>query len=74
MKKDVNKVFNDLDTLRAFCVEYGYRFNEADLYKQSGPWSILMRQRHQGLVPYNNWERDNRPGRFHKSNRDRARA
>ena len=64
MKSEVKKVFNDLDALREFCREYGYVFDEADLYKNRGPWSILMRQRHQGLDPYNNWERDNRPGRF----------
>lgn len=28
----VNQIFNDLDNYRNFCREYGYVFNEADLY------------------------------------------
>jgi len=27
-----NQVFNDLDKYRNFCREFGYRFDEADLY------------------------------------------
>lgn len=26
------QIFEDLDAYREFCVEYGYKFNEADLY------------------------------------------
>jgi hypothetical protein len=26
------EIFNDLDSYRNFCRDYGYRFNEADLY------------------------------------------
>ena len=29
---NVNQIFEDLDTLRNFCREYGYRFDERDLY------------------------------------------
>jgi hypothetical protein len=28
----VNEIFDDLDRLRNFCVDFGYRFNEVDLY------------------------------------------
>ena len=28
----VNELFDDLEKLREFCVDYGYRFNEADLH------------------------------------------
>lgn len=28
----INTIFNDLDQYRSFCQEYGYRFNERDLY------------------------------------------
>lgn len=30
--KTVAQIFDDLDNLRKFCVEFGYRFNEKDLY------------------------------------------
>ena len=28
----VHAIFDDLEKYRDFCVEYGYRFNEAELY------------------------------------------
>lgn len=28
----VEQIFNDLDAYREFCVDYGYKYNEADLY------------------------------------------
>lgn len=28
----VNQIFDDLERFREFCVEYGYRFDEAALY------------------------------------------
>lgn len=28
----INQIFDDLDRYRNFCREYGYRFNEAELY------------------------------------------
>lgn len=28
----VNEIFNDLEKFLAFCQDFGYRFNEADLY------------------------------------------
>ena len=28
----VQEIFEDLEKLRDFCVDYGYRFNEADLH------------------------------------------
>ena len=33
--RNVNRVFNDLDDYRNFCVNYGYVFNEKDLYKRN---------------------------------------
>jgi hypothetical protein len=35
------KVFDDLDKYRNFCKEYGYRFDEADLYSNK---SYVWRQ------------------------------
>lgn len=37
----VNQIFNDLDRLRNFCREYGYRFDERDLYENK---SYVYRQ------------------------------
>ena len=32
----VKQIFQDLENYLAFCKEYGYRFDEADLYKDRG--------------------------------------
>jgi hypothetical protein len=38
-KSNVNQIFNDLDLYRNFCRDYGYKFDERDLYSgQSYVW------------------------------------
>lgn len=32
MTNQINKIFDDLEQYRDFCVEYGYRFDESTLY------------------------------------------
>ena len=54
----VNKIFNDLDDYRNFCRDYGYRFNEADLYSQK---NYVYRQFQKfifGKPVKNQWEAD----------------
>ncbi len=54
----VNQIFNDLDIYRNFCREYGYRFDEADLYNQK---SYIFRQFQKfitGKPVKNQWELD----------------
>jgi hypothetical protein len=62
---EVNKIFDDLDVYRAFCVEFGYVFNESHLYvpkTQTGyltPFSQFERYR-KGQRIANNWKEDRR--------------
>lgn len=54
----VNQIFNDLDKYRNFCRDYGYRFDEADLYSQR---SYVFRQFQKfvsGKSVKNQWEID----------------
>jgi hypothetical protein len=54
----INQIFNDLDRYRNFCVEFGYRFNEADLYNIRS-WNYRQFQRMlEGYRPRNQWEID----------------
>ena len=52
--RTVARVFDDLDAYREFCVEYGYVFNEKDLYKRNSPYSQYERARRGDRV-LNNW-------------------
>ena len=54
----VNKIFDDLDKYRNFCRDYGYWFDEADLYNQR---SYVYRQFQKlvaGKPAKNQWEVD----------------
>jgi hypothetical protein len=55
---NINQVFDDLDKYRNFCRDYGYRFNEADLYNiRSGNYKQFQRLL-AGQSPRNQWEID----------------
>lgn len=54
----VNQVFNDLDNFRKFCVEYGFKFDERDLYNAK---SHIFRQFQRvvaGKPIKNQWDAD----------------
>ena len=54
----VAQIFDDLDKYLEFCVDYGYRFDEADLYSNK---SHIFRQFNKfitGKPVKNNWETD----------------
>lgn len=52
------RTLSDLDAYREWCVEYGYVFDEKDLYRQNSNWSLYQRSRHGDKTIRNNWERD----------------
>lgn len=57
----VDEIFDDLDSYRDFCRDFGYVFNERDLYTQR---SYIYRQylKHIAGKPVNNnWDQGLRP-------------
>jgi hypothetical protein len=55
---NINQVFDDLDIYRNFCRDFGYRFNEADLYNtRSGNYKQFQRFV-SGKPIKNQWEAD----------------
>jgi len=57
----VRQIFNDLEKYLEFCVEYGYRYNEAELYS---PRSYVYRQYTKLMNDKpvkNQWEENRRP-------------
>ena len=57
-KNQINQIFNDLDKYRNFCREYGYRFNEADLYNQKNYIYRQFQKFITGKPVKNQWELD----------------
>ena len=56
----VTEIFEDLEKLREFCQDYGYRFNEADLYNfKSYAWQQYSKYT-SGKYAKNMWEEDAR--------------
>jgi hypothetical protein len=56
----VTEIFEDLDHYRDFCVDYGYRYNEADLYNfRSYAWQQYSKYS-QGKNAKNMWWEDAR--------------
>lgn len=56
--RNVNRVFNDLDDYREFCVTYGYVFDEKDLYKRNSP-AYVQYERHRRSDPFtDHWAED----------------
>jgi hypothetical protein len=54
----INGIFNTLDRYRNFCRDYGYRFDEADLFSHKS-FSYKQFQRFsQGKEAKNQWEAD----------------
>lgn len=43
MKPEVAKIFEDLENYRNFCVDFGYKFNEADLYNDKSEYGEYLR-------------------------------
>jgi hypothetical protein len=56
----VTEIFNDLDKFLEFCQEYGYRYNEGDLYNfKSYAWQQYTKY-NSGKYAKNMWSEDAR--------------
>ena len=62
--RKIAQIFDDLDTYRDFCREYGYKFDEKDLYRRNSPYAQYERAKRKDPV-VNHWVEDakyfNRP-------------
>ena len=60
MNHTITRIFDDLDRYRDFCVDYGYRFDEADLYNNRRYAYQQYRKFRAGKRAKNQWEVDRR--------------
>ena len=58
MSNEIIKVFNDLDDYLRFCKEFGWAYNEADLYRADAPGYAEYTRFKQGTRIPKNWMRD----------------
>ena len=56
--RNVNRVFNDLDDYRAFCVAFGYIFDEKDLYKRNSLGYVQYERYRRGDSFVDRWAED----------------
>ena len=54
----VNQIFDDLANYRNFCRDYGYKFDEADLYNQRSYVFRQFQKAQAGKSVKNQWEID----------------
>ena len=52
----VNQIFDDLQTYLKFCKEYGYKYNEKDLYDNKSYAYRQFNKYTQGKTVVNNWD------------------
>lgn len=52
----VQQIFDDLDKYRNFCVQYGYRYDESDLYNQKSYQYRQYNKFANGKPVKDNWE------------------
>lgn len=58
MDKQVEQVFNDLDSYKRFCIQFGWPYNEADLYNtDKRSYQSFVDFKEGKRVP-NNWVKD----------------
>ena len=58
MSNEITKVFNDLDDYLRFCKEFGWAYDEADLYRADAPGYAEYTRFKQGTRIPKNWMRD----------------
>lgn len=54
----VNQIFDDLEKYKEFCVDYGYKFDEATLYDMRNYVYRQHTKQLAGKPARNNWEED----------------
>ena len=59
----VNAVFNDLDQFLRFCQDFGYKFNESDLYNWKSYAYQQFNKHLQGKFAKDMWSIDSRRSR-----------
>jgi hypothetical protein len=54
----VNQLFEDLEKYLEFCIDYGYRYNEIDLYNWKSYAFQQFNKHTQGKYAKNMWDED----------------
>lgn len=60
IKPEVAQIFDDLEVYQQFCRDYGYPYDERDLYKDRSPYGEFNKMR-KGREPWDQWRSPRRP-------------
>jgi hypothetical protein len=65
MKPEVAQIFSDLEAYKQFCVDYGYPYDERNLYNERSPYGEFLKMK-KGREPWDQWRtpRRERPPHF----------
>jgi hypothetical protein len=54
LKPEVKTIFEDLEVYHQFCKDYGYPYDERDLYKERGAYAEYLKMV-RGREPWDQW-------------------
>jgi hypothetical protein len=55
MKPEVRDIFEDLESFKKFCVDYGYVYDERNLYNERAPAYAEYIKYSKGREPWDQW-------------------
>ena len=70
LKPEVEQIFEDLERYHQFCKNYGYPYDERDLYHERGPYGEYLKMV-RGREPWDQWRT---PKRHFNKDRERKHA
>jgi hypothetical protein len=54
MKPEVAQIFEDLEVYKQFCIDYGYPYDERNLYNERTPYGEYIKMT-KGREPWDQW-------------------
>jgi hypothetical protein len=54
IKPEVKQIFDDLEAFKNFCRDYGYPYDERQLYNERGAYGEFLKLK-QGKEPWDQW-------------------
>ena len=73
MKPEVAQIFDDLEVYEQFCKDYGYPYDEKNLYNERSPYGEFIKMT-KGREPWDQWRTPKRERTFNPNHNSNYRA